>query len=75
MSTQDQGFLRQVLLLKHCGDQTPELSPPRHELEALTPLVTAAQPAPSPLAKIPQPARVSEPKVSAFEITSVSGWS
>ena len=74
-STQEQGFLGQVPLLKHRGDRMSKLSPLCHELEVLTPLVMAAQPAPSPLAKIPQPARVSEPEVSAFEIISVSGWS
>lgn len=45
----------------------------RRELEALTPLGTAAQP--TPIAEIPQPARVAEPEESAFEITSVSGRS
>jgi len=54
---------------------THVLSPLRCELEALTPPVTAAQPTPSPLAEIPQPVPVSEPKVSAFEIMGVSGWS
>lgn len=40
VSTQEQGLLGQVLLLKRCGDHTPELSPLRRELQALTLLLS-----------------------------------